>query len=123
MGRISTGIGTPGPLEVGRASYPWAEEGGGSCSFTLAPFMFPVLVVIFEKELIEMSETHHSGLDEPLLGDDLHPILRHDEGGFKATRSHASYSHEAPPGLIAYEHTHSDLFEKGAHWLQVRVPT
>lgn len=29
---------------------------------------------------------------------------------------------EAPPGLIAYEHTHTDLFEKGAHWLQVRLP-
>ena len=28
---------------------------------------------------------------------------------------------EAPPGLIAYEHTHTDLFETGSHWLQVRL--
>ena len=58
-----------------------------------------------------MSSRPEESEREPLLAPEEHPVprLRRD-----------SWAAEVPPGIIAYEREHSNLYETGAHWLQVR---
>lgn len=82
---------------------------------------------LWEKQLLAASqcEVEHSGdgitMPSPTEDNQREPLLEPEAHPSAPRLRRDSWAAEVPPGIIAYEREHSNLYETGAHWLQVRL--